>query len=92
MEVPRLEVESELQLLAYTTATATWDPGCICYLHHTSQQCQIPDPVSEGQGLNPHPHGSSSDSFLLSHNRNSCNIIPIEASKMDLRENRQANA
>ena len=27
MEVPRLGVELELQLLAYTTATATWDPS-----------------------------------------------------------------
>ena len=27
MEVPRLEVESELQLLAYTTATAMQDPS-----------------------------------------------------------------
>ena len=26
MEVPRLGVESELQLLAWTTTTATWDP------------------------------------------------------------------
>ena len=32
MEVPRLGVPSELQLLAYTTATATatWDRSCIC--------------------------------------------------------------
>ena len=29
MEVPRLGVESELQLLAYTTATATQDPSHI---------------------------------------------------------------
>ena len=29
MEVPRLVVESELQLTAYTTATATRDPTCI---------------------------------------------------------------
>ena len=29
MEVPRLEVKSELQLLAYTTATATPDPSCV---------------------------------------------------------------
>ena len=29
MEVPRLGIESELQLLAYTTATATWDPSHI---------------------------------------------------------------
>ena len=26
MEVPRLGVESELQLLTYTTAIAAWDP------------------------------------------------------------------
>ena len=26
MEVPRLRVVSELQLLAYATATAKWDP------------------------------------------------------------------
>ena len=29
MEVPRLGVQSELQLPAYTTATATQDPSCI---------------------------------------------------------------
>ena len=29
MEVPRLGVASELQLTAYTTATATPDPSCI---------------------------------------------------------------
>ena len=41
MEVPRLGVQSELQLLAYITATAMPDPSCICDLHHSSQQCQI---------------------------------------------------
>ena len=30
MEVPRLGVESELQLLAYPTAIATRDLSCIC--------------------------------------------------------------
>ena len=35
MEVPRLEVELELQPLVYTTATATWDPSFICDLHHS---------------------------------------------------------
>ena len=40
MEVPRLEVESVLQLLAYTTATATPDLSHIFDLqHHSSQQC-----------------------------------------------------
>ena len=38
MEVSRLEVPLELQLLAYTTATATSDLSCICYLHHSSWQ------------------------------------------------------
>ena len=38
MEVPRLEVESELHLLAYTTATATWDLSHVCDLHHSSPQ------------------------------------------------------
>ena len=32
MEVPRLEVKSELQLAAYTTATAMPDPSRICEL------------------------------------------------------------
>ena len=27
MEVPRLGIQSEQQLLAYTTAPATWDPN-----------------------------------------------------------------
>ena len=41
MEVPRLGVELELQLLAYTTATATPDLSQVCDLHHNSQQCPI---------------------------------------------------
>ena len=41
MEVPRLEVESELQLPAYATATATWDPSCVFNLFHSSRQRQI---------------------------------------------------
>ena len=34
MVVPRLGVTWQLQPLAYATATATWDPSCICNLHH----------------------------------------------------------
>ena len=33
MEVPRLGVESELQLTAYTTAIAMPDMSCVCDLH-----------------------------------------------------------
>ena len=36
MEVPVLGVRSELELPAYATATATWDPRLICDLHHSS--------------------------------------------------------
>ena len=48
MEVPRLGVELELQLLATATAIAeeTWDLSHICDLHHSSQQNQTLNPVS----------------------------------------------
>ena len=49
MEVPRLGVESELQLPAYTTATARRDPSHICELHHSSWQCWILDPMSKAR-------------------------------------------
>ena len=49
MEVPRLGVESELQLPVYTTATATRDPSCVCDLHHSSRQPRLPDPLMEGR-------------------------------------------
>ena len=47
MEVPRLGVESELELPAYTTATATWNPSHVCDLHHSSQQRWILNPLIE---------------------------------------------
>ena len=49
MEVRRLGVKSELQLTAYTTATATPDPSLIYDLHRSSQQCQILNPLSEAK-------------------------------------------
>ena len=49
MEVPRLGVESELQLPAYPTATATPDRSCIFDLHHRSLQRQILNPLSEAR-------------------------------------------
>ena len=60
MEVPRLGVQSKLQLLAYTTATETLDWSHVCNLYHSSQQCQILNPLSQARGLNPHPHGYQS--------------------------------
>ena len=47
MEVPRLGVKSELQLLVYTTDTATRDTSHICGPHHSSWQHQILNPLSE---------------------------------------------
>ena len=46
MEVPRVGVKLELQLLAYDTATGIRDLSHICDLHHSSWPCLIPDPLS----------------------------------------------
>ena len=43
MDVPKLGVESELQLLAYATATVMPDPSRICSLHSS----WILNPLSE---------------------------------------------
>ena len=45
MEIPRLGVETELQLLA--TATVMPDPSRVCDLHHSSWQCWTPDPLNK---------------------------------------------
>ena len=47
MDVPRLGVESELQLPAYTRATGMWDPSDVCDLHHSSQEHRISDPLNK---------------------------------------------
>ena len=47
MDAPRLGVESELQLPAYTTATATQDLSRVCNLHQSSRQCWIFHPPSK---------------------------------------------
>ena len=47
MEVPRLGVQSELQLPASTTDTATWDPSHLCNPKHSSQQHWILSLLSE---------------------------------------------
>ena len=49
MEVPRLGVELELQLLAYSTAIATWDPSLVCTIHHSSQWSRILKPLSKAR-------------------------------------------
>ena len=49
MEIPRLGVESELQLQAYTTATAIPSLSFICDLHHSLRQCWILNPLSKAK-------------------------------------------
>ena len=49
MEVPRLGVKSELQLQAYTTATAVLDLSCICDLRCNLWQRQKLNPLSEAR-------------------------------------------
>ena len=47
MEIPKLGVKSKLWLLAYAVGTAVQDLSCIYNLHHSSQQCQILNPLSK---------------------------------------------
>ena len=42
-------VESELQLLAYTTPIAMPDSSCVCSLHYSSQQRQILSPLNKAR-------------------------------------------
>ena len=49
MEIPRLGAESELQLPAYTTATATQSLRHNCDLHCSLWQHQILNPLSKAR-------------------------------------------
>ena len=69
-EVPRLGIELELQLPAYTTATATRDPSHICDLHHSSQQLWILNPLSGARARIRVHMDNSLGLLLLSHDRN----------------------
>ena len=71
IEVPRLVVESELQLLVYATTTATWDPRCICSLYQSFRQCWIRNPVSEGRDRTRILVDTSQEWNPLSHRGNS---------------------
>ena len=49
MEVPGQDVELELKLLAYTTATAVLNLSHICDLHHSSWQHQVLNSLNEAR-------------------------------------------
>ena len=53
MEFSRLGVRSELQLPAYSTATAMWDLSLVWDPHHSSWQCRILNPLSEARDQTP---------------------------------------
>ena len=61
----------ELQLLAYTTATAILDLSAICNLHHSLQQHQILNQLSEARGRTGILMDASQVYNQLSHNGNS---------------------
>ena len=71
MEVPRLRVESEVQLPAYTTATATRDLSCISDLHHNSWQMWFLNPLRKARDQTCVFVDTSQVCNPLSHNRNS---------------------
>ena len=48
-DVRMLGGQLELQLPAYTTATATPDLSCVCDLHHSSRQGRILNPLREAR-------------------------------------------
>ena len=48
-KIPRLGVKLELQLPAYTTATAMQDPSLVDGLHHSSRRRQIFNPLGEAR-------------------------------------------
>ena len=49
MDVPRLGVESDLQLPAYATSTRMWDPSCACSPQSSSWQRRILNPLREAR-------------------------------------------
>ena len=49
MEIPRLGVELELQLLAFSTLTVMLGLSWVCRLYHSSWQCWILNPLSKGR-------------------------------------------
>ena len=77
MEVLGLGVELELQLPAYTTATAMPDRSLFCSLHCSLWQGQILNPLSEARDHILILVGTSQVPNPLNHNGNSSGRISI---------------
>ena len=68
MEVPRPGVKSELQIPAYTTATAIPDPSHIWDLHHSLWQRQILNPLCQARDQTPASNGTRASAVrFLTH-------------------------
>ena len=71
IEVPGLGVESDVQSLAYTTATAMPDTSCICDPPCSLWQCQNLNPLSQARDQTCILMDTSWVLNPLSHSRNS---------------------
>ena len=78
MEVPRLGVELELQLPAYTTAIAMPDPSQVCDLYCSSWQHQILNPLSEARDRICILMDTSWALNWLSHSGNSVTLFKLQ--------------
>ena len=81
MEVSRLGVKLELQLLGYATATAMPDMSYICDLRYSLWQHWILNPVSEAGGRTCILVNTSPVLNMLSHHRNSILKIHMQSEK-----------
>ena len=84
MEVPRLRVESELQLPAYTTATAMPDVSSICNLYHSSQQRRILNSLIEARN-------QTSNLMVPSQIRFCCTMTGTPESEITLKRSMEKN-
>ena len=75
MEVSRLAIKLELQLLAHTTAIAMQDLNHVCNLHHSSWQHGILNQLSKARDQPCNLMDTSCVHNLLRHNRNSLRLL-----------------
>ena len=83
MEVPRLWLESELQLAANTTATAISNQSHICDLRHILWHRQMFNSLSEAKDWTHIFMDASEILNLLSHNGNSNFVYVLKIEPME---------
>ena len=80
MEIPRLGIQLELWLPAYTTVTAMRDLSQVCKLYHSSQQRQILDPRSKTRDRTRILKDSSQIHFRRTTMGTPCNTVLLTIS------------